>query len=848
MKALNFDKLIDCMNIRKPVLVLGAGFSIGAQNANGNLIPSGRELSNRLYEEFYVKGDLVRKTNTETLKEISNQKDDLKSICTFLRIQEKAIERNNFLTEQFAGCRLVDDSPQYKLVHYPWPYIFTLNIDDLIEKIYQQAGLNLSIWDLSHPSGNSSIECTRLIKLHGSVNDSDSGYVFDDEEYRNFTIESNSLLKEFAHQALQSDLVFVGTEFQEEDLQWILDLYKKCGYNDGEFKRFFITPKIRNTRLRLQIESSPNDIWIEADTSTFLNTIFQRITAPNDIRDRLRERGVIFLDEINRQKPSTLDLYKGAETTYADFFHDADILRSSLDDWKREILSGETRQIISFYGESYVGKSCCARRLLTELFYQGYYTCQINHFSESISDLLIEYCATLPNGSNAAMFLENAAFEYKQLIELKKMCPSKINKLVIITEDTTENHRGKRYLLQSESGFYEREIIPEMNDSYATLIFDKLARKKRLGYYLNLLPAKSNPFSRHAQETIRRQIKKENDIIDALYFSSEGKSFQKHYQRWLHTHSTDPEQKLLQGLCCLSTLGITWLPNPLLASLGQTLLADFKVNDFCHKYSEVISSAYGKTRLRRDRVLSQLLPTIDIDLVLHVLGETAIYTKPYYEYSKDESVALFQKALRVKRIRNCKLLPPQKILSLLASLEKHCDHLSYFWIQYGIAAQVNKQYGDANNHLLYAQNLQPRSYQVCHALAKNDMEWGLSLSLEHIDEGKEKFNDGSSSLLKLVYNRNFSDSFRYSVHTFVNMWLNYADKTGEIITNDCCSQISKMLEEILNRPLDNMLSALIKRFIEYCQRMGLSDYCRNLYSVYKTHERYRVDEEEYDRD
>ena len=65
---------------------------------------------------------------------------------------------------------------------------------------------------------------------------------------------------------------------------------------------------------------------------------------------------------------------------------------------------------------------------------------------------LISYFKSLPEKTRVAIYLDNAAYHYKKLIELKNSCPLNIEKLVIISEDTIENHIGKEYLLLDDFG------------------------------------------------------------------------------------------------------------------------------------------------------------------------------------------------------------------------------------------------------------------------------------------------------------------------------------------------------------------------------------------------------------
>lgn len=822
----NFDFLLDRMKNSRPVLLLGAGFSVGAVNGDGNPLPVGKKLSNSLYDYFFADGARIG-LDDEMLKEIEETKDNLKEVCTYLRLLGKQEDRNIYLTQTFQNCSAAPGGFHHKLTDYGWEYIFTLNIDDLVENIYREAGIDLSVWDRSHPSGSGRSNTTNLVKLHGSVGDAGSGYVFDEEEYRGFSIDGSSLLKEFAHQALQHDLVLVGTQFQEDDLQLILDIYEQSGYSNAPFYRFFILPGLSG-KLRLQIQNGSNNVWIKGDTETFLKRLDKGITIPNREKSRLREKGTVFLDEISRSTPSSFDLYKGCQTIYPDFFHNADILSRELPTWKRDALSTKPRMLMALFGESYVGKTCFAKRLLVELSEEGYTAFQLNRLDDDVFDLISSYLQTLPEKSKVALYADNASYYYDRFLKIKEACPNSVEKLVIILEDTIENHRGKEYLLLDDPDSNLYPITSKMDHTYAQSIFETLSRNKRLNKYLGFLPKRVNPFSRKAKEIIIPKIEQENDIIDALYYSSEGEPFQRHYERWLKKRASDTEKKLLTSLCYLYRLGITSIPSLLIAKLGRSYDGSFRQNDFLAKYSDVLSIQGGWVRLHRARILNDLIGEDNSDLVINTLRMTTVYSTPVDEKAHNDITAVFERSIRVRRIRSTRLLPKLEILELLKGLEDSCDHISYFWIQYGIAAQINDKFEDAANHFRYAQSIRPNSYHVNHALAKNELEWGLHLIKTKTGDGKSRFLHGSDMMYEITQDGKFSKNYRYSVHTYVEMWMEYAKVTGTVLQEDICKNCAKLLKELLDRRLDDALTDLIKGFIRYCRKNGMSDFISEL--------------------
>ena len=53
MVANDLSQVFDSMKIKRPVLLLGAGFSFGAQNAKGEPLLLGKELAQYLYKYFF---------------------------------------------------------------------------------------------------------------------------------------------------------------------------------------------------------------------------------------------------------------------------------------------------------------------------------------------------------------------------------------------------------------------------------------------------------------------------------------------------------------------------------------------------------------------------------------------------------------------------------------------------------------------------------------------------------------------------------------------------------------------------------------------------------------------------
>lgn len=184
----------------------------------------------------------------------------------------------------------------------------------------------------------------------------------------------------------------------------------------------------------------------------------------------------------------------------------------------------------------------------------------------------------------------------------------------------------------------------------------------------------------------------------------------------------------------------------------------------------------------------------------------------------------------------------------MMSLEPIYSTQSYFWVQYGIVAQLMKDFENANNHLLYAKNIQPRSYAVKHALAKNTMERCL-YSLSRSEEYDEMlFETGKEELVNLIESKYYSDAYLYSIHTYVDMILKYIKDSGKDMSIGEYAFIQSHLKSLNKHNLDTRMQSIINRFIEHCEGTGHQKYSNGLNKLSKITAAYVLDEEDYDAD
>ena len=180
-------------------------------------------------------------------------RDSLKALCGLLRDEDRLSERNEFLTNVFRGATIDEKSKLYNIGRYKWDKIFTLNIDCLLEYIFEQTGVPYKVWNRDKDDRRNNNSSTLIIKLHGCVKNEKAGYIFDEYEYIDFLNDDDCFSRDFGDAYSKGDVVFIGTEFQESDLKTIINKYNSAGYDVSGNNYFFITPEINNVSLRRQM-------------------------------------------------------------------------------------------------------------------------------------------------------------------------------------------------------------------------------------------------------------------------------------------------------------------------------------------------------------------------------------------------------------------------------------------------------------------------------------------------------------------------------------------------------------------------------------------------------------------
>lgn len=556
--------LKDSLNNRTPILFLGAGFSFKALNHRNKTIELADNLKKKIFEEFYIKKK-PEHVDTRYISDVENY--NLKDLC--MTIKQESTERKKqlyeFLIDTFKGAHADPDNDFHiKVQEYNWTKIYTLNIDDLIENIYEHEKKTILVQNEKSIKNNDEI-VTELYKLHGCVNKPENGFIFSTDEYISMIENADFRMKEFANDYYKNDIIFIGTELDEDDISYILKNYLSAGYEHNT-KCFFICPTIK-PKLLSQIRGDKNSYIIYWDTEKFLNWLSENVQK-NQIEDdnlkHLHFRGFQNIEEIlkNKSKYYAPVLYNGYPPFYEDILDGWDIMYPKYKENRAEILGTTKSSIIALYGKMYVGKTCIARRIIVDFFNIGFNALEFKMENSLDFAMLSKYISNYTPGSKFAIMVDDAAQIYRRLYEFIDSEQMKDYLIIFVTTSNILHHMSKRHelLLHDSRELY---INPELNYQYSCNIYEKLNEKNRLGALSKYADTRSSSI---------RFIKDNKDIINLLYLLTHGKGFQEYFESMIEHIDTSAEYfNLFYTVAIFSVLQIDGYPKEFITNIHKKI-------------------------------------------------------------------------------------------------------------------------------------------------------------------------------------------------------------------------------------------------------------------------------------
>ncbi len=819
------ELLLDSLNNSTPILFLGAGFSFKAYNYADKEIELASELSKSIFKEFYEK----RRAPEMDDSYISGVREyKLKDLCTTIQQESKDRKESlyDFLIDTFRGAHPNPKNDFHrKILEYDWTKIYTLNIDDLVENIYSGEGIRVLVQNERNMKNNPDA-MLEIFKLHGCVNKREHGFIFSSDEYISKIENADFKMKEFANDYYKNDVIFIGTELDEDDIAYILSNYLSSGYEHNT-RCFFICPSVR-PKLQSKIKSEKNSFIINWDAEEFLNQLSNNVHKKEIEKENLNHliaRGFQNIEDILKRKSKyyTPVLYKGYPPFYEDILDGWDIVYPKYEQKKKEILEVEDSTVIALYGKMYVGKTCIARRIVVDFYNNGFVALEFRMENSLDFTMLLQYIMNYAKGTRFAIMVDDAAQLYRRLYGFIERIELQNYQIVFVTTSNVLHHMSKRHELLLHS-YKELYIDSDLTFQYSNNIYDKLNEKSRLGVL--------SKYAATPKETVQF-IRQQKDIVNLLYVLTHGKGFQDYFEEVIdHIDASEEYFDLFYMIAIFATLQIDGYPEEFLRNIHkrveekklEKIFGDFIFFTEKKRFLKIrcgnLMEAITVSRLSEQQMIAYIRPN-----VFYLKGLFSEKTENIYS---DYFHVLTKESFLHKRLK----LSYGILRQYYMELEDSFGDISYYWMQRAILEQHDKRFEDAEIFINNAKRIRPDSYQAQHALAKNKME----RALKELEEGVSSnittymFEEGEKEIIGLINNPNYSRSFCYSVHAYLDMKMKYCKKIYKKIKEDEAELYVKWILRGLQLSNDKYMHDIKNRFIKFISKLGFDKQIEELNS------------------
>lgn len=813
------ELLKKCIDNRAPILLLGAGFSLGAKGKNGQNLMLGSSLAKELFKQL-IKPNKMNISDEDWDKAIYAERwGKLAEICDVLRENGLLKERNQFFQELMSECTFADSSYYSSLLKFDWKYIFTLNIDDLVEHIYEKENKPLLCWKLSSERYVDDPEQTVLVKLHGDVGDPDT-YIFDGKEYQSFSVQDNWMLRKFADLYVSHDVIIVGSQFQERDIEISLKKVFDYGCDNSNINYFFISPGEFKGIVGEQIQKRSNFYHITWTTEQLLLFFENEISKPRSAIQNLCSYGITYWNSelANAQSQrENWELFYGKPSEPRDFYYSVDIPRK---DQMREIenfITENSYGFIEIKGMPFVGKTCLAQRVLTYAVGKMFKAFYCTKTDLRVLQIVKQYLNTLTTDDAVMFCFEDSAGFYRPLIDLFEKYKEHLYRVVVVVTSSDMTQSSQKYVFGSEP-FLEIYLHERINGVFANSIYDKLSEKSQLGKLVNYADSR--------KETVK-YMKQINDFIDVLYIAHHGQRFADYFAVWINMRNENPQYPVFQAICLLTTMGMPYISINYLPEICESTCGrKFNYPQFLNIFGEFFHVENGLLHLRCSRLFTDVvLTSLNTSEKLKTIRDLVyMLSKDLRERDRSLNYEMFKHLIRASSLTLIVGLEEKKAIDLLIMLQESCKHLSYYWIQLGILYRNSNMFEEAENAFEYAKKAHGvENYQIAHTTAKNYMEWGVFLITKAPSQSAVLFEEGAKKMMQLLWIWRYPDAICFSAHAYIDMCIKYYRKLNQVPSESTWQAMNTCMEKYIDNISlpDTLLRDIARKMYSFAQDYDL---------------------------
>ena len=455
---------------------------MGAMGGNNDPLPSGPQLRDSLLENFSVEAgeEAISLSRAYTA---ANRRDPER-----LRV---------FMNGWFTGCT---PGWQHILADFAWHRVWTLNIDDIVEKVYEARSITFDRFDWTSRHRDRSNSPNQVIHLHGFARETSgpesesSNLVFSISDYASTLLGNRTWHAVFVDEFAELPFIILGASLIDEfDLQRALQA-GSTSTNVRGLPSIIVLKSV--TDLQREELSALGLLVVEADANEFLMAL--RTKCQDFMEELGRGYGQNVGPEVSKflqqfvdlrrfePLPSTSqhDFYSGYEPHWKNILDDDDALLETTERALSKILEtsdgDEAYQVIHIItGGPGTGKSTALLRIARDLMAQNKLPFAFRGDEELDVGAVLHWVKRLPS---TVLLFDNCADFAQSLARLASECESLGLRITIVGAERTsrrkmlEDRIDQRFLHMGAE--YEYSLLSRRDIS---ALIEKLETRRRLG-------------------------------------------------------------------------------------------------------------------------------------------------------------------------------------------------------------------------------------------------------------------------------------------------------------------------------------------------------------------------------
>lgn len=811
------------LHSNRVVLFLGAGFSMGAKNAQGETLPSSNDLAEKLWDYM----------------DYANPYDG-----THLGIvYQAALKRPGGRTALFDLLNrtlAVTEFPSwYRLVmNLFWYRIYTTNVDDLTELIYGNGGGALALDRVVAPAEyedrDAFLRTIQLVKLNGSIDEPEKGLTFSPVEYGRRASEQDVWYDHLVRDLSTHPTLFIGSELDEPLLWQYLALRQRRSKGSGKQlpKSFLVCPNVSVAKrealeefnivpLEMTAEDFFTQLTSEADIVILRQDLLRNLDSTLEEVLALESAGVpsreIELAEeffsvfrpVSSQQPKNAGrshFLLGSPPSWDDIFNQLDAEREvNLEVTARivdELRSNDGDGFVMLSGAAGSGKTTIAKRASVLVSNEGFPVYYATNFVRLIPERIVAYLRSYDR--RVVLVFDETADDLIRIRQLADECRDLRHSPVIFLTIRTNELAMRRYVFQGLDDLVEIRV-PDLSDADIHAILDKLERNTLLGELRKL---------KRPQQVDVFRTKAKKQILVAMREATRGKGFDEIIQDEYH-HIEPLDAKLVYLIAAIPSMHHYFIDRGQLIAAMEISPSETSgiIDDTLSGILIPHENSPNRLQVRHPFIAEYVirdLATREFLAQAYILFlEILAHDLPPQKHRKGSKVfRLYQHVINHATLHSVFLKQVELCRRIYESIKPHFTDDGHYFLQYG---SYELEWGDldfAENYLMQAESLMPYHPFVATSLGYLWMRQGVEATsplaaTEYLNKGIERIQHQIETVGR-------NNPYPYHVLgsqmlAFINRWTPREEKVKKL------QELHARVASGSNKyPLDNQLKKLVE--------------------------------------